>query len=95
MVFAACPTNMKAPSEKTIEISKLATESNFWPLYEVDEGKLIINYKPNKRIAIEEFLKTQTKFKEVLKPRNKEVLKSIQEEVDRRYNELLKLEKLK
>ena len=94
VVFAACPTNMKAPSEQTIAISKLATESNFWPLYEFDEGKLTINYKPEKRIAIEEFLKTQTKFKEVLKPKNKEVLKSIQEEVDRRYNELLKLEKL-
>jgi len=94
VVFAACPTNMKAPSEQTIAISKLATESNFWPLYEIDEGKLTINYKPEKRIPIEEFLKTQTKFKEVLKPKNKEVLKSIQEEVDRRYNELLKLEKL-
>lgn len=94
VVFAACPTNMKAESSKTIEISKLATESNFWPLYEYDEGKLIINYKPTKRIAIEEFLKTQTKFKEVLKPKNKEVLKSIQEEVDKRFAELLKLEKL-
>lgn len=94
VVFAACPTNMKAPSEQTIAISKLATESNFWPLYEYEDGKLTINYKPEKRIAIEEFLKTQTKFKEVLKPKNKEILKSIQEEVDKRFNDLLKLEKL-
>jgi len=94
VVFAACPTNMKAPSEQTIAISKLATESNFWPLYEYEDGKLTINYKPEKRIAIEEFLKTQTKFKEVLKPKNKEILKSIQEEIDKRFNDLLKLEKL-
>ncbi len=94
VVFAACPTNMKAESSKTIEISKLATESNFWPLYEIEDGKLTLNYKPSKRIAIEEFLKAQSKFKEVLKPKNNGVLKTIQEEVDRRYNELLKLEKI-
>lgn len=94
VVFAACPTNMKAPSNKTIEISKLATESNFWPLYEYEDGKLTINYKPEKRIPIEEFLKTQTKFKDVLKPKNKEILKEIQQEIDKRYQDLLKLEKL-
>lgn len=94
VVFAACPTNMKAPSNKTIEISRLATESNFWPLYEYEDGKLTINYKPEKRIAIEEFLKTQTKFKEILKEKNKETLKSIQKDVDDKYEELLKLEKI-
>lgn len=90
--FAACPTNMKAPSSQTIKISKLATETCFWPLYEVINGKVIINYKPEKKLPIEEFLKTQTKFKDVLKPENKAVLKSIQDEVDRRYRELLSLE---
>lgn len=94
IAFAACPTNMKADSKDTIKISKLATETCFWPLYEVINGKVIINYKPTNKLPIEEFLKTQTKFKDVLKPENKAVLKSIQEEVDRRWNELLKLEKL-
>jgi len=92
--FAACPTNMKAPSSQTIKISKLATETCFWPLYEVINGKVIINYKPEKKLPIEEFLKTQTKFKDVLKPENKAVLKSIQDEVDRRYRELLSLESI-
>lgn len=92
--FAACPTNMKADSKYTIKISKLATETCFWPLYEVINGKVIINYKPTNKLPIEEFLKTQTKFKDVLKPENKKVLQEIQAEVDKRWAELLKLEKL-
>jgi pyruvate/2-oxoacid:ferredoxin oxidoreductase beta subunit/intein/homing endonuclease len=94
IAYAACPTNMKADPSQTIAISKLATESNFWPLYEYEDGKLTINYKPKNRISIEEFLKTQTKFKEVLKEKNKEVLRSIQEDIDNKWNSLLRQEEL-
>lgn len=92
LVFAACPTNMKAPSSQTINISKLATQTNFWPLYEFEDGKYTINYKQDKRPPIEELLKTQTKFKEVLK--NKEEIKKIQEHVDEEFRKLLEKEKL-
>ena len=91
-VFAACPTNMKAPSDETINISKLATESCFWPLFEYENGKYKINYKPSKKIKIEDFLKTQTKFKGVLK--SKEDIKKIQVEIDNKWKQLLKKEKL-
>ncbi len=90
IVYAACPTNMKAPEDLTIDISKLATETNFWPLYEVEDGKYKVNYKPANKKPIEEFLKMQTKFKEVLK--NKEEIKKIQEEIDNDFKELLKME---
>ncbi len=90
-VFAACPTNMKAPSNQTIEISKLATETNFWPLYECINGRYIINYKPKQRKKIEEFLKNQTKFKTILK--SKEDLKKIQTNVDTEWKKLLAKEK--
>ncbi len=87
-VFAACPTNMKAPSNQTINISKLATETNFWPLYEYENGRYKINYKPSKKIKIEEFLKTQTKFKQILK--SKEDIKKIQTKIDNQWKKLNK-----
>jgi len=92
VAFAACPTNMKAPSNQTIPISKLAIETNSYPLYEYEDGKYKINYKPNKKANIEEFLKTQTKFNAVLK--NKEEIKKIQAFVDREWKELLLKEKI-
>jgi len=90
--FAACPTNMKAPSNQTINISKLAIETNAYPLYEYEDSKYKINYKPEKRKAIEEFLKTQTKFSMILK--NKDEIKKIQEFIDKEWKELLAKEKM-
>ena len=92
IAFAACPTNMKAPSNETINISKLAIETNAYPLYEYEDGKYIINYRPEKRKPIEDFLKTQTKFKDTLK--DKASIKKIQEETDKQWKELVKKEKV-
>jgi hypothetical protein len=92
IAFAACPTNMKAPSDQTISISKLAIETNSYPLYEYEDGKYKINYKPEKKAPVEEFLKTQTKFNAVLK--NKSEIKKIQEYVDKEWKELLLKEKM-
>ncbi|MEI8364186.1 MAG: LAGLIDADG family homing endonuclease [archaeon] len=92
IAFAACPTNMKAPSDQTISISKLAIETNSYPLYEYEDGKYKINYKPEKREPVENFLKTQTKFNAVLK--NKAEIKKIQEYVDKEWKELLLKEKI-
>lgn len=91
IVYAACPTNMKAPENLTITISKLAEQTNFWPLYEYEDGKYKINYKIEKRKPIEEFLKMQTKFRGIIK--NKEEIKKIQKKIDDDFDELLKLEK--
>jgi pyruvate ferredoxin oxidoreductase beta subunit len=91
-IFAACPTNMKAPSNQTINISRLATETNFWPLYEYENNKYKINYKPKTRKKIQEFLKTQTKYKELLK--SKEYTKIIQKKIDDDWKLLLKKEKM-
>ena len=86
IVYAACPTNMKAPSDQTIEISKLATQTNFWPLYEYEDGEYRINYLPREKIPIQEFLKKQTKFKTVLK--DKKEIEKIQKHINERLEKL-------
>jgi pyruvate ferredoxin oxidoreductase beta subunit len=92
IAFAACPTNMKAPSNQTISISKLAIETNSYPLYEYEDGKYKVNYKPEKKAPVEELLKTQTKFNAVMK--NKKEIQKIQEYVDKEWKELLLKEKM-
>lgn len=90
-VFAPCPTNWKSKAGLGIEICKAAVETNFWPLFEVENGKYKINYKPKERKAIEEFLANQKRFRHLLKPENEELKNQLQEEVDKRWKELLKL----
>jgi len=75
-----------------MKYSRLAVETNFWPLYEIEDGKVHINFKPRERKLIEEFLKGQTRFKHLFKPENKYVITEMQKMIDEEWDRLLKLE---
>ncbi|OYT43469.1 MAG: pyruvate ferredoxin oxidoreductase [Candidatus Aenigmarchaeota archaeon ex4484_56] len=92
VVLEPCPTNWKFSSDLTIELSKKAVETCFWPLYEYKDGKYRINYKPKKKLPVEEFLKLQGRFKHLFKEGNEKIIKEIQNEIDKKWNNLLKLE---
>ena len=77
-----------------MKINKLAVETCYWPLYEVIDGKYKINYKPAKKLPIEEFLRPQKRFKHMFKPGNEWMIEEFQKEVDNRWEELLKLEEM-
>ena len=40
---------------------------------------------------VEEYLKTQGRFRHLFKPENKHIIEEIQKEVDRRWQKILKL----
>jgi len=91
IVLVPCPTMWGFPPSKTIEISKIAFETSFWPLYEVKENQYKITSKPSEKKPIEEFLKTQKRFEHIIE--NKEKIKEIQKEIDDEWKRLLKLAK--
>ncbi|MFA7662972.1 MAG: pyruvate ferredoxin oxidoreductase, partial [Patescibacteria group bacterium] len=74
------------------EISKLAVETGFWPMYEIENGVYKINYKPQELKPINEFLALQGRFKHLLKNSNQGIIDDIQKEIHRRWKELNKLE---
>ena len=88
-VMAPCPRGWRYDTPDIANICKLAVETCYWPLFEVVEGKWILNYEPKKKLPIEDFLKTQGRFKHLFKPENEGLLIQYQEEVDRRWEELL------
>ena len=49
-----------------------------------------ITYKPRDKKPVEEFLKVQGRFRHLSKPENKHVIDEIQEEVDKKWDELLR-----
>jgi pyruvate ferredoxin oxidoreductase beta subunit len=75
--------------EDTIKIAKLATQTNFWPLYEVENGNWKLNYKPKERKPIKEWMELQGRFSHLFKPENKNIIKEIQEEIDKNWENLL------
>jgi pyruvate ferredoxin oxidoreductase beta subunit len=69
----------------------LAIDSCVWPLYEVIEGKFILNYKPRKKLPVADYLKPQGRFRHLFRKENEGLLEELQQEVDRRWNRLLEL----
>lgn len=85
-VFSPCPTGWVYKPEKAIEVARKAVASNMFPLWEMDKNgyKLTENKKP---ITVEEFVQGIGKFKNL----TPEIIESIQQVVDARYETLKKL----
>ncbi|MBD3262122.1 MAG: pyruvate ferredoxin oxidoreductase [Candidatus Altiarchaeales archaeon] len=89
-ILSVCPRGWRTKTEDGIEISKQATETCFWPLFEVEDGrKWTVNYKPSEKKPIREWIKLQGRFKHLLKPENQHIIEDIQKEVDRSWQDLL------
>lgn len=92
LVFSPCTTLWKFKPDETINVAKLAVETRFWPLYEIENGKYRINYKPSSEKPVSEFLKSHKRFAHLFKPENKGIIERIQERVDSEWKLLLKRE---
>ena len=88
-VLSPCHRGWRYNMEDTIKISKLAVQTNFWPLYEVENGKWKLNYKPKKRIPIREWMEIQGRYSHLLRSEHEHIIKEIQEEIDRNWEKLL------
>jgi pyruvate ferredoxin oxidoreductase beta subunit len=93
-VLAPCPRGWGYATENLMEINKLAVETCYWPMYEVENGKLTVTYKPKEKLPIEEFLKPQKRFAHMFKPGNEWMIEEFQKETDERWEHLLKLEQI-
>ena len=92
--LSPCPRGWGYPTEMLMEISKLAVDTCFWPLYEVKDGVYTVNYKPAKKLPVEEFLRPQKRFKHMFKEGNEWMIEEFQKEVDKKWEYLLTMEKL-
>ena len=90
-VLQPCTLGWRYNPSQTIKIAKLASDCRFWPLYEVEDGNYTLNYNPSNPIPIEEYLKTQGRFKHLFTPSNKYIIEKIQKHVDSEWEKLLKL----
>ena len=87
-VLCPCPAGWKSDPERTIQIGRLAVESNVWPLYEVEEGVYTVR-KPSKKVPVKDYFMTQGRFRHL---REDELL-DIQNMVDHEWALLLSKEK--
>lgn len=90
--LSPCIPGWGIKEDDSLKVARLAVETCFWPLYEVENGKYKITYDPGERKKpVVEFLKTQKRFAHLLN--DKEAIKKIQEHIDKNWENLKKLEK--
>ena len=90
-ILAPCPRGWRYDTPNLIEMCDLAVDTCFWPLYEVVDGKYHITYVPKQKLPVEDFLKPQGRFRHLFKKGNEYMIEQIQQEVDERWEALLKL----
>ena len=84
-ILSPCPPGWRIPSEWSIKVARLATETKVFPLYEVINGEdYIINYEP-KGLPVKEYLKLQGRFRHL----TEEQIEEIQRFVDHEWELLL------
>ena len=91
-ILSPCPRGWRHPDSQSIEIARLAVLTGFWPLYEVENGQYRITYRPRKkRKPFIDWVKSQGRFKHLLREENKAILEKLERSVRQREERLLAL----
>jgi len=86
-IFAPCPSGWKSRPEDTIKLARLAVQTCYFPLYEIEWGeKYTLNIKPREKKPVIEYLRLQGRFSHL----TEKEINLIQAEVDRKWERLLK-----
>ena len=84
-VLAPCPRGWRFKDDETVEMARLAVDTGFWPLFEIDHGKWSMTPVKGERKPLVEFLKPQGRFKHLFKEGNEELLEQLQKDCDEYY----------
>ena len=76
-LLAPCPKGWGFPSDKTIDVGKLAVETGMWRLYEIVDGKRRETYEPGELRPVKDYIRVQNRFSHL----TDEDIEKIQEEL--------------
>ena len=89
--ISACPLNWNDKPATERRVIEAAVNCCYFPLYEVEQGKTILSYDPEKngkKIPVAEWLSMMGRTKHLKKEEYREVVERLQQETDKRYREL-------
>jgi pyruvate ferredoxin oxidoreductase beta subunit len=86
--LSPCNRGWRSRTDDSIALSRLAVETCYWPLYEIENGVTTITHRPREKKELVEFLKPQGRFKHLFAPENEALLKRLQDDIDREWERL-------
>jgi pyruvate ferredoxin oxidoreductase beta subunit len=90
-VLAPCPLGWRFDTSETIKLARLAVQTRYFPLYEVENGKYKLSMKIPKPVLLNEFLKPQGRFKHLFAPEFAKDLDELRLQVEHNWNRIAKL----
>jgi pyruvate ferredoxin oxidoreductase beta subunit len=93
-VLSSCPVGWGlASTDDVLGVAELAVECNVWPLYEFENGRYHVTYRPGQPRPVRQYVQMQGRFRHLMETSQQEELDELQDTVDRRWAELNRLEK--
>ena len=86
-ILAPCPTGWRYDPRLTVKIARLAVMTGFWPLLEIEHGRLRLNspsmnlLDPARRRPLKEYLELQGRYRHL----SEEDLKVLQRQIDEQW----------
>lgn len=72
-LFSPCPTGWRFQPDKTIEVSRLAVETNFFPLWEYERGRFRFTRSIENPRPVEEYLRLVGKYSHLTREQIREI----------------------
>jgi pyruvate ferredoxin oxidoreductase beta subunit len=91
-ILSPCVPGWRYPSSETVRLARLAVETRYFPVYEVEYGRVKINIKVKEPKPLEEFLKPQGRFSHLFRPENTHILEALKKVVEENWERLVRLE---
>jgi len=88
--LAPCPLGWRFKTDQTISMGRMAVQTRYFPLYEVEKGRYKLSTNPAPK-PLDDFLKPQGRFAHLYKPEYASELAALKSEVEQRWNALEQL----
>jgi pyruvate ferredoxin oxidoreductase beta subunit len=89
-VISPCPRGWRTESADGMTLARLATETCYWPLFEVEDGKYRLTYRPRDKRPLAEWLEQQGRFAHLARPGAEHLVDRLQHWVDDEWDLLLR-----
>jgi hypothetical protein len=88
-VLSPCPRGWRSEDAESIELAREAADTCYWPLFEVENGRYRLTYRPKKKLPVAKWLERQGRFAHLARQEERTILDSIQQWVDDEWELLL------
>lgn len=88
--IAPCPLGWRFKTDQTIQMGRLAVQTRYFPLYEVEKGKYKLSVNPHLE-PLETFLRLQGRFNHLFQPQYAGELNALKSQVEQRWAALQEL----